>query len=81
MVPIVYFVKYEVHNKNNNGWAYQVVNKFNTEPEAEQAYYDELASKISGNPYDVGTVSLYDSQDHAIMSRHWDYSKAEPATE
>ena len=81
MVQIVYFVKYEVHNKNNNGWAYQIVNKFNTEPEAEQVYHDELASKITGNPYDVGTVSLYDSQDNVIMSRHWNYSEAEPAME
>ena len=81
MVPIAYFVSYNVHNRDNNGWAYQIVNKYNTQPEAEQAYYDQLESKISGNPYDVGTVSLYDSLDNKIMSRHWDYSTPEPVAQ
>lgn len=77
-VPVVYFVSYNVHNKDNNGWAYQIVNKYNTQPEAEADYYGELETKITGNPYDVGTVSLYDSLDHSIMSRHWDYTAPEP---
>ena len=77
-VPIVYFVKYEVHNKDNNGWAYKIVNKYNSQPEAETAYYGELEQKIGGDPYDIGTVTLYDSLDNTIMSRHWDYTAPEP---
>ena len=79
MAP-VYFVNYYLHNKDNDGWAFKVVGKYNTETAAEAAYCDELGSKIDNPVYDVGVVSVTDSLNHNIVARSWDRS-VEPNNE
>lgn len=77
-MAVVYFVNYYIHNKDNDGWAYKVVNKYNTEPEAEQVYCNELGSKINNPVYDIGTVSVTDSLGNDVIKRSWNRSVPEP---
>ena len=37
-----YFVSWYLHNKENDGWAYKVVNKYDTLDKAKKQYYAEL---------------------------------------
>lgn len=63
----VYFVSYFLHNKDNDGWAYQVVNKYVDLPTAKTEYHSQLASKIGVASYDVVTVMLTDSLGNVLM--------------
>lgn len=73
----VYFVNYYLHNKDNNGWAYQVVNKFTDLSAAKIEYHSQLASKIGVAQYDLVTVTLTDSYGNIIM-RESDSKSEEP---
>lgn len=66
MAAIVYFVTYYLHNKDNDGWAYKVVNKYNDLQAAKKAYHTELSNYIGTEIYDVVTVSLTDSIGNVI---------------
>jgi hypothetical protein len=70
MAP-VYFVNYYLHNKDNDGWAYKVVGKYNNPDVAEKAYYGELENYVGGDEYDSVVVSLTDSLDNKLLSRYW----------
>ncbi len=67
MPRTVYFVSYFLHNKDNDGWAYKVVNKYNDLSAAKKAYHTELANYIDTEVYDSVTVSLTDSFGNVIM--------------
>lgn len=71
MIPTVYFVSYFLHNSQNDGWAYKVVNKYTSRDAAEKAYYGELNNYVGGEVYDSVVVSLTDSMDNKLMSRYW----------
>ena len=62
-----YFVSYFLHNKENDGWAYQVVNKYVDLSTAKTEYHSQLASKIGVASYDVVTVMLTDSLGNVLM--------------
>ena len=76
MAQTVYFVNYYLHNKDNDGWAYKVVNKYNDLSAAKKAYYAELASHIDTATYDVVSVTLTDSYGNLVL--HDSDVKAEP---
>lgn len=67
MIPTVYFVSYFLHNKDNDGWAYKVVNKYNDLSAAKKAYHTELANYIATEVYDSVAVTLTDSFGNTIM--------------
>lgn len=73
----VYFVNYYLHNKDNDGWAYQVVNKYVDLAAAKIEYHSQLANKIGVAAYDLVTVTLTDAYGNIIM-RESDSKQAEP---
>lgn len=73
----VYFVNYYLHNKDNDGWAYQVVNKFTDLNTAKIEYHSQLANKIGVAQYDLVTVTLTDAYGNIIM-RESDSKVSEP---
>ena len=75
----VYFVSYFLHNKDNDGWAYKVVNKYTDIQAAKKAYHTELAHYIGNEVYDSVVVTLTDSMGNTIM-KECDV-KAEPTPE
>ena len=76
-----YFVSWFYHNKENNGWAYKVENKYNTKEEAERKYHELLSSHVGVAPYDIVTVILTDAYGNPLMSRSWFEQTPEPVTE
>ena len=67
MVATVYFVTYFLHNKDNDGWAYKIVNKYNDIQAAKKAYHTQLADFIATEVYDSVAVTLTDSMGNTIM--------------
>ena len=67
---MVYFVNYYLHNADNDGWAYKVVNKYTDLTAAKKAYHTELVDKIGVASYDNVTVTLTDSNGTVIMCEH-----------
>lgn len=67
MVATVWFVTYYLHNKDNDGWAYKVVNKYTTLNAAKKAYHSELANYIDTEVYDSVAVTLTDCFGNTIM--------------
>ena len=74
----VYFVSWFYHNKENDGWAYKVENKYNTEEEAERKYHDLLSTHVGVDPYNVVTVMLTDAYGNVIMQRSLFSATPEP---
>lgn len=66
----VYFVSYFLHNKENDGWAYKVVNKYNELSTAKKAYHTELSNYIDSPVYDCVAVTLTNSAGTTIMSEY-----------
>lgn len=66
-----YFVSYYLHNKENDGWAYKVVNKYDDLGAAKKAYHSELANYIGGTAYDSVAVLLTDAYGNKIMGEYW----------
>ena len=73
----VYFVSYFLHNKDNDGWAYKVVNKYNDLQAAKKQYHTELSNYIGNPVYDSVAVTLTDSAGNTIM-REYDVKVEEP---
>lgn len=74
-----YFVSWYLHNKENDGWAYKVVNRYDELSSAKKAYHTELANYIDSSAYDNVAVMLTDAYGNKIMSEYW--HKAEEVTE
>ena len=70
MAGTVYFVSYYLHNKDNDGWAYKVVGKYNDLQAAKKAYHTELANYIGSEVYDSVAVTLTDSMGNTIMKEY-----------
>ena len=66
----VYFVSYFLHNKDNDGWAYKVVNKYTDIQAAKKQYHTELANYIGNAVYDSVCVTLTDSMGNVIMKEY-----------
>lgn len=75
----VYFVSYYLHNKENDGWAYKVVNKYTDLDAAKKQYHTELSQYIDSAAYDNVAVLLTDSYGNKIMGEWWsNYVAPEP---
>lgn len=74
---MVYFVTYFLHNKDNDGWAYKVVNKYNDLQAAKKQYHTELANYIGTAVYDSVCVTLTDSAGNTIL-KEYDVKADEP---
>lgn len=75
----VYFVSYYVHNKDNDGWAYKVDNKYTTLDAAKKQYHTNLSSFIDSPVYDNVAVLLTDSYGNTLMHEWWsNYVAPEP---
>lgn len=70
MTATVYFVTYYLHNKDNDGWAYKVVNKYVDLQAAKKQYHTELANYIGAATYDSVCVTLTDSMGNVIMKEY-----------
>ena len=81
MVATVYFVNYYVHNKDNDGWAYQVVNKYTTLDAAKKAYHTQLSNFIDSPVYDQVAVTLTNSYGGVEMSESWSAPETEEVEE
>lgn len=66
-----YFVSWYLHNKENDGWAYKVVNKYDTLDKAKKQYYAELANYVDSTAFDMVSVMLTDSYGNKIQSDFW----------
>lgn len=74
-----FFVSWYLHNKDNDGWAYKVVNKYDTLDAAKKQYHAELSSYIDSDVYDSVAVMLTDSYSNVIMNEYWtNYVAPEP---
>lgn len=71
MTATVYFVSYFIHNKDNDGWAYQVVNKYTSLDAAKKAYHSQLSNYIDSPVYDQVAVMLTNSFGGVEMSESW----------
>ena len=67
MTPTVYFVSYYLHNKDNDGWAYQIKNKYSTLDAAKEAFHNEAGAHVNQPVYDVTTVVLEDCFGNQIL--------------
>ena len=67
----VYFVSWYLHNKDNDGWAFKVVGKYDTLDAAKKQYHSELANYINSTAYDNVAVLLTDSYGNTIMHEWW----------
>lgn len=76
-----YFVSYFLHNKENDGWAYKVVNKYNDLSSAKKAYHGELANYIGSTAYDSVAVTLSDSYGNNLASEYWKPTEVEDANQ
>ena len=80
MVATNYFVSWYLHNKDNDGWAYKVVNKYTTLDAAKKQYHSELSNYIDSAVYDSVAVLLTDSLGNKIMGESW-FAAEEPEPE
>lgn len=75
----VYFVSWYIHNKDNDGWAFKVVGKYNSLDAAKKQYHTELSNYINSAAYDNVAVLLTDSYSNTIMHEWWsNYVAPEP---
>ena len=79
---MAYFVSWFYHNKENDGWAYKVENKYNTKEEAERKYHELLSTHVGVSPYDIVTVILTDAYGNDLMKESWfEVATPEPSEE
>ena len=76
-----YFVSYFLHNKENDGWAYKVVNKYDDLPAAKKAYHGELANYIGSPVYDSVAITLSDSYGNKLASEYWEPTEVKNANQ
>lgn len=77
----MYFVSWYLHNKENDGWAYKVENKYATIDAAKKAYHTLLGNYVGSATYDQVAVILTDSLGNTIQSECWIAPKPEPNEE
>ena len=78
-MEVKYFVSWYLHNKENDGWAFKVVGKYDTLDAAKKQYHSELSSYINSPAYDMVAVMLTDSYSNVIMHEYWtNYVAPEP---
>ena len=75
---MIYFVSWYLHNKDNDGWAYKVENKYTTFDAAKKAYHTLLGNYVGSSVYDSVAVILTDSHGNRIMSEFWEAPQPEP---
>ena len=71
MTATVYFVSWYLHNKDNDGWAYKIENKYTTLDAAKKQYHSQLSNYIDSEVYDSVAVLLTDSMGNKIMGETW----------
>ena len=76
-----YFVSWYLHNKDNDGWAYKVVNKYDTLDAAKKQYHAELSNYIDSAVYDSVAVFITNSMGGTDASDYWTSVVPEPAPE
>ena len=74
----MYFVSWYLHNKENDGWAYKVENKYLDLDSAKKAYYTLLGNYVGSSVYDSVSVMLTDSFGNRIMGEFWQAPLPEP---
>lgn len=74
----MYFLTWFLHNKNNNGWAYKVENKYTTLDAAVKAFHKFLSDHINDGTYDLATAVVTDGFGNVYKSEYW---QAEAAPE
>lgn len=77
----VYFVSYFIHNKENDGWAYKVVNKYTDSGLALKSFYHESENYVGGEVYDYVTILLTDAAGNTLEKTHWVAPSVEPEPE
>ena len=78
-MEVKYFVSWYLHNKENDGWAFKVVGKYDTLDAAKKQYHSELSNYINSPAYDMVAVMLTDSYSNVIMHEYWtNYVAPEP---
>ena len=78
---MAYFVSWYLHNKENDGWAYKVENKYLDLDSAKKAYHTLLGNYVGSSVYDSVAVMLTDSFGNRIMGEFWQAPQPEPNTE
>lgn len=67
----MFFVSWYLHNKDNDGWAYKVENKYKDLDSAKKAYHTLLGNYVNSAVYDSVAVILTDSLGNTIQSECW----------
>lgn len=67
----MYFVSWYLHNKENDGWAYKVENKYATIDAAKKAYHTLLGNYVGSSTYDQVAVILTDALGNTIQTECW----------
>ena len=78
---MVNFVSWYLHNKDNDGWAYKVENKYLDLDTAKKAYHTLLGNYVGSSVYDSVAVMLTDSLGNRIQSEFWLAPEPEPNEE
>ena len=78
---MAYFVSWYLHNKENDGWAYKVENKYLDLDSAKKAYHTLLGNYVGSSVYDSVAVILTDSLGNRIMGENWQAPQTEPNEE
>ena len=78
---MAYFVSWYLHNKENDGWAYKVENKYLDLDSAKKAYHTLLGNYVGSSVYDSVAVILTDSLGNRIMGENWQAPQPEPNEE
>lgn len=71
MVATTYYVSWYLHNKENDGWAYKVENKYADLDSAKKSYHALLGNYVGSTVYDSVAVILTDSYGNTIMKEWW----------
>ena len=77
----MYFVSWYLHNKDNDGWAYKVENKYASLDAAKKAYHTLLGNYVGSSVYDSVAVMLTDALGNRIQSEFWMAPQPEPNEE
>ena len=75
---MAYFVSWYLHNKENDGWAYKVENKYLDLDSAKKAYHTLLGNYVGSSVYDSVAVILTDSLGNRIQGEFWLAPQPEP---
>lgn len=74
-----FFVEYKLHNRENGGWAYQVVKASDSFDECLKDYHSECAKYIGGTVFDHVCITIEDAMGNVLKSEVWDMPVVEEA--